>query len=59
MSAKETAISYEMSCADERSPPSSEYLLLAAKPPRKSEYTPSDVTPRMKSRPTLRCVMSQ
>ena len=30
MSANDTAISYEMSCADERSPPSSEYLLLDA-----------------------------
>src|ERR1700676_2009841 len=59
ISANDTAISYEISCADERSPPSNEYLLLEANPPRNSEYTPSDVIPRMKSSPTLTWAMSQ
>src|ERR1700722_5832703 len=48
-----------MSWADERRPPSSEYLLLDANPPRNSEYTPSDVIPRMKSSPTLTWAISQ
>src|ERR1017187_1880021 len=59
MSANDTAISYEMSCADERRPPSREYLLFDANPPSKSEYTPSDGIPRMKSSPTLTWAMSQ
>src|SRR5580693_4079739 len=48
-----------MSCADERKPPSKEYLLLEANPPRNREYTPSDVIPRMNSSPTLTWAMSQ
>src|SRR2546423_8877066 len=46
------AISYEIICALERSPPSSEYLLFDAHPASTMPYTPSDEIARMKRNPT-------
>ena len=45
------AISYEIICALERSPPSSEYLLFDDQPASTMPYTPSDAIARMKRKP--------
>ena len=41
------ASSYEIICAEERSPPSRGYLELLAQPPRTIPYTPIEVVPRI------------
>src|SRR3954462_13184693 len=46
------AISYEIICALERSPPSNEYLLFDAQPASTMPYTPSDPIARMNRKPT-------
>ena len=48
------ANSYDTICADERSPPSIEYLLLLAQPPSTMPYTLIDVIAKTYNRPTLR-----
>ena len=45
------AISYEIICALERSPPSSAYLLFDDQPASTMPYTPSDEIARMKRKP--------
>src|SRR6476646_10586764 len=50
------ASSYEIICADERSPPSSAYLLFEAQPPSVIAYTPRLDMARNRSRPTLMSV---
>src|SRR5881628_3483430 len=45
------AISYEIICALERKPPSSEYLLLDAQPASTMPYTPSEPIARMNRKP--------
>ena len=47
-----SASSYENICAEERSPPSRLYLLLAAQPASTIPYTPRAVTAKMNSSPT-------
>src|SRR3954469_23220769 len=46
------AISYEIICALERSPPSSAYLLFDAHPAITMPYTPTDENARMNRKPT-------
>src|SRR5262245_48822559 len=50
------ASSYEIICADERSPPSSAYLLFEAQPPSVIAYTPRLDMARNSSSPTLMSV---
>ena len=51
---KPIAISYEIICALERSPPSSEYLLFELQPAMVMPYTPSDDMASVKMNPTGR-----
>src|SRR6266496_5589541 len=48
------AISYEIICAEARSPPSSAYLLLDAQPASTIPYTPSELIARIYRNPTGR-----
>src|SRR6266700_912317 len=48
------AISYEIICAEARSPPSSEYLLLDDHPASTIPYTPSELIARIYRKPTGR-----